>query len=79
MLCAIIMIASVGEVCFSNIAISTTCKSATQFQNQVPVSKFVCNFAISNLRSAISKLREFANCAEHIHVEENFFAKLNLE
>ena len=32
-----------------------------QFRNQIPVSKLVSNFAISNLRSAISKLSKFAN------------------
>ena len=38
-----------------------------QFRNRIPVSKLVCNFTTSNLRSAVSKLRKFANCAEHIH------------
>ena len=43
-------------------------KSAAQFQNQIPVLKLVCNFAISSLLSANSKLRKFVNCVEHIHV-----------
>ena len=42
-------------------------KSAMQFQNWIPVSKLGSNLAISNLRSAISKLHKFAICAEHIH------------
>ena len=45
--------------------------SATQFRNQIPVSKLVSNFAISNLRSVISKLRKFANCTEHIRVDRD--------
>ena len=31
------------------------------------ILKLACDFTISNLQSAISKLRKFANCAEHIH------------
>ena len=42
-----------------------------QFRNRLPISKLVSNFTISNLRSAISKLRKFANCTEHIHVAES--------
>ena len=65
------IIVSMGGVCFSYNGISRMLKSATQFRNWIPVSKLVCNFAISNLRSAISKLRKFANCAEHMHGEAN--------
>ena len=36
------------------------------------ISKLVSNFAISNLRSAISKLRKFANCAEQIQIRLTF-------
>ena len=32
------------------------------------ISKLVCNFAISNLHNAISKLSKFTNCVEHIYV-----------
>ena len=48
------------------------CKFLRNFRNVqsgCTISKLVCNFAISNLRSAISKLRKFANFVEHIHVQ----------
>ena len=61
-------IASMGGVCFRNGAISRMCKSAMQFQNRIPVSKLVCNLAISNLHSSIMKLHKFANCTEHIYI-----------
>ena len=61
-------IASMGEVRFRNSSISRMRKSATQFWNWIPVSKLACNFAISNLHRAISKLCKFENCAEHIHM-----------
>ena len=40
---------------------------AAQFRNRIPLSKLVCNFVLSNLRSTILKLRKFANCTEHIY------------
>ena len=39
----------------------------THIRDQFAISKLVPNFAIFNLRSTISKLRKFANCAEHIY------------
>ena len=60
------MIASMGVVCFMNSAISRMPKSATQFRNQIPILNLVCNFAIPNLCSTISKLHKFVNCVEYI-------------
>ena len=40
------------------------------------ISKLGCNFTISNLRNAISKLSKFANCAEHIHIAVPYYVNI---
>ena len=46
------------------------------FSKSNSVWKLVSKFAISDLRSASSKLRKFANCAEHIHAYSNYCSLL---
>ena len=44
-----------------------SCAISTMRKSVYTISKLVCNFEISNLRSAITKLRKFANWVEHIY------------
>ena len=41
------------------------------------ISKLVSNFVIFNLRSAISNLRKFTNCTEHIHSAKGLASSSN--
>ena len=49
-------------------SISVQCRDGTKIQ-VCAISRLACNFQIPRMRSAISRLRKFLNCTEHIHLE----------